>query len=178
VRKGQAYHKTRRSTPNQKAFICFLISELLILIVFLMLFHQSMPATKENTRQISGVVETVEYERAFSEYRLRIYVDGACYQFANLGVGAPTSNREIYENIREGETVTVQYVERLGVTGLERWVVDARSDRSIYRSIDEYNAQKRGVWILDIVLFSVFQAIWGLVLCVYWILFRKPHKRR
>jgi len=178
MRKDQGHYKTRRGTSNRKAFIGFLISELLILIVFLMLLYQSMPATENNTRQISGVVEKVEYERVFSEYRLRIYVDGVRYQFGNLGVGATYSNREIYENIREGETLTVRYVERLGVKGFENWVVDARSDRAVYRSIDEYNAQKRGVWILDIVLFSVFQAIWGLVLCVYWILFRKPHKRR
>ena len=150
----------------------------MIIIVFANLFYQSLPANKENVYQVSGIIEKTSYVRGYNEYRFRVYIDSECYQFSDMGIMGSYSNKELYDSIKEGEKITLQYCEKFGVTGKANWVVDARTDTKVYRSIDEYNAQKKGLPTFVIIIFVFFEIVWALVLSIYLILFCKKNKNR
>lgn len=134
--------------------------QLLILSCFISLFLNSKQIGLNQTISKDIVVEeTYLIHGGRIESRFIIFSDGKTFYFPNQTGQLQLSNSKLYDVISEGSLLSIIYFEKTGLFGTKNWVVDARNQETVYRSIEEYNKNKIGVIPMLVVLFLVVEII-------------------
>lgn len=135
--------------------------QLLILSCFINLLLNSKKIELNETISTDIVVgETNLIQRGHLESSFVVFSDGNTFYFPNQTGQLQLSNSKLYDVISEGSQLSIIYFEKTGLFGTKNWVVDARSEKIVYRSIEEYNKNKIGVIPLLVVLFLVIEIIY------------------
>ena len=147
--------------------IGFIVVQILIVIFCILSLDASKPLSYETIEQVEICVDDINYVRVLSEYQLNIFSDETKYTFAASGQLQPYSNSELYETIEIGDRIFIAYYKNRGVLGTYNWVVDARTESEIFRSIEIEEKSKKGAFIGIIIIFAVIEIFYIIVLCVY-----------
>lgn len=166
-RRTRFFRRVRRNLKNLKkrTIICVLLWQV-VLICFLVSGIDSGKNIKpEDTHQATI---TVEKTRHFSSAGGKgpdwfiVYSDSQKYYFNNFGIFSKYSNSYLDKNISAGEKLTLTYFEKYHLFANRNWVVDARSETEVYRTLDEYNERHAGVDVVTIVIFCIIEIIFWL----------------
>ena len=151
---------------SSKKYLRIALIQLMLLLMFLGCFYSSKPFEIQNVKQAVLIVDDISYERVISEYKFSFFSNSVKYQFSNKGVFSNYSNSELYEKIEIGDRITIKYVEEYGLFGKINWVVDARTETEVYRSIEDYSDQKIA-FIIICVFFYVVELLFLIVVTLY-----------
>ena len=170
-----------------KSLLVFAVIQCFLFSIFVPeIYDAFVPVNSENSKQIKIVVDETYYDSSGrSSAKFYIYSNGIKYRFSNFGISGKYSNRELSEMVREGDVLSITYIEKypFGVVN-EKWVVDARTETKVYRSLEEYNARKSPV--LNILFFGfielLFLSVFALYIVFHWkelklFSYRKKKKR-
>jgi hypothetical protein len=151
-----------------KAIIAFIIIELLLLFFFVGAIQESRQIEAEDTEQIVVTVDSTERIHALRFDRFYIYANGVRYKFSNIGAFAKSySNSELDREIKTGDVLTLTYYEKHTLFNGGLWVADARSENTVYRDFDEYNAAKNGVDVILTIIFVTFELVFAVAVVLY-----------
>ena len=146
-------------SPSKRHRFCVLVTiQLLLILVFTGLIRESITVDIKNTKQITVIVDEVQCFR-FLETRFNIYTDSEKYIFANSTALSDCSNSSLCDSISRGDELTIVYFEKNTMFGKRRIVVGAKTDIEVYRSIEGYNASKRGASTLAFIISAIIELV-------------------
>ncbi|MBP3923085.1 MAG: hypothetical protein J6D27_08970 [Ruminiclostridium sp.] len=152
------------NTTNKKQFvrglIIFIVVQVLITVFFFFLLIECSPVDLKDMKQLDIVVESIDYKRVISEYRMDIYSDSVRYSFNSRSTISECSVSELYDKIKVGDRLSVIFYEKNSIFDKQNLIIDARVETEIYRSVEEYNNGK-----------STLKTVIIFVLCIVEILF-------
>ena len=153
---------------DKKTVWCIVLTQIVILLLFLWGIYESKPVKMEDCTSEKIVVEDKEYARKlFGEYNCYVSYLKSDYVFPNLGVLGDYTSKELYEIIQIGETMEILYTKRLGIWGCQNLILDAESETGEYLDFDLYNQQKGKAFTAMIVIFSIVELIFlSVVVCI------------
>ena len=157
-----------------KRFFIIVCVQLMIISLFSLLLYESKSLNDKHIKQAIIVVDDIEYIRIMNEFRFSVFSNSIQYQFSNDGALSPYySNRDLYENVDVGDKLNIIYIEKYRLTGKQNLVVDARTEKEIYRSLEYYNTQKNYLRVFIIVFFSVVEMVYLFIISTYNIILKR-----
>ena len=150
----------------------FLVIQLIIILLFLFSYNISKPFDADELTKIYINVDSTDL------YTVRMYhsvfvinSNSNKYHFSSPGSNEPT-NYELQDKISPGDALAVTYYK----FGGNLWVVDARSDTEIYRSIDVQNNEQQDILKSTYIFFFMMEFVYLVVLIIYIRLSTSPIK--
>ena len=151
-----------------------LVIQTLILLLFLGSIYESKPVNIEDTKQETIIVEDTKYDRFLRERRFIVYSNHSKYRFSSIAVTSTYhTNSELNEDIVPGDRLSIIYTERYSLFGKVKWVIDARDETQVYRSMETYNKDKQGIVVVVIILFAFIELVFSACVFIYGVL-EKP----
>ena len=140
-------------------FLIVLAIQLMALFAFVRLLDTShLDANDIKSAQI--VVEDTRYSKIRRDYWLIIdATDANRYIFPARPTKSEYSTAQLNDLISKGDVLTVKYIEGLSLLGNSRFIVDARTEKDVYRSLEEYNRGKEGTDVVIVISFVVLELI-------------------
>lgn len=160
----------------KRMLIKFILGQIVILLVFVLLFQESKPIDINSCTNTRIIVEDKEYTRVYQEYKCRIFSNGIRYDFYNTGSSGKYTSKELYEKIVIGEILDISYINRYGFFGKYNLIVDAKDETNIYLDFNSYNLQKEKANISVIIMFSIIELVFLSAFIVAFIFNRKELK--
>ena len=163
----------RKCLKFVKRLIYFASIQLLIALLFFWCLHTTVPIQDDQIEQATVLVTCTTYrERPFS-YRFVIYSGSESYHFENLGVRGTYSNSDLYESIKEGDIISLEYIERDGIfDDKTKWVISAHTETKIYRTVEEFNGRMGRVALF--VMFGIIEILFLFVFIIF-LLWNRGH---
>jgi len=129
-----------------KQKVLFVILQTILVLVFIIILYQALPAFKSNTQTASGSVENIEYVSYIpgkglgTRYRLALYVNGDCFQIHNVfEFSNDATYSEILDRIKIGDEVEIRYIERFFFGRQDKFVVELQDNEGVYRTVETHN---------------------------------------
>ena len=129
-----------------KQKVLFVILQTILVLVFIIISYQGLPAIKSNTQTASGSVENIEYVSYISgkglgtRHRLALYVNGDCFQIHNVfEFSNDATYSEILDRIKIGDEVEIRYIERFFFGRQDKFIVELQDNEGVYRTVETYN---------------------------------------
>lgn len=96
-----------------RVLVGFAMIQFVLILVFALALNESRAIDVQQMKQVSIRVEDISYDRSVSEYRFCIYSGTEKYVFPNLGAFSEYSNRELYNEISVGDSISLEYYENI-----------------------------------------------------------------
>ena len=153
--------KRRGNKDNQSFWKRTVIIQLIILLMFFILFKNSIPCDAEQLQQTTIVVEEKTYFRQSKQgYHLICSYQTNRYRFPNLGIHAQYSNSDLHNLLTEGDQLTITYFESYSLLfGKHNYIVSASKENTELRTYEEYYKRKKGVSWAVCVLFGIIEVL-------------------
>ena len=165
--------KLRFSVVEKKTLrmlIVFVVIQLVIIFISVSFFRDSQPTSIEDVKRVDIVVDDAYCLPVMRENRLYVVSDSITYVFTSRPGAKEYSVSQIYKSIHEGDRLSLMYKETSSILGKVNFVVDARSETEIYRTLDGYNNGKKDLPLFVIIFSSVIEiAFIGIVLVSVWL---------
>ena len=150
-----------------RGLIIFIVVQVLIIASFSFLLIESRPVDLKDTKQLDIVVESIDYKRVISEYRMDIYSDSVRYSFNSRPTFSECSVSELYDKIKVGDRLSVIFFEKNSIFDKQNLIIDARAETGIYRSAEEYNNGKRTLMTVIIIVLCIVELLFFGVLALF-----------
>ena len=164
--------KNSKKRKFTKILIIFALVQLLIVGFLSMEIFQHQQANENNIKTITVTIEQIKKSQTFFsrvDDVVMICSDSVWYQF--LPVSTISNDEyginELYEALSVGDELTIQYHELTRLFERMNYIADARSENTVYRSIDEYNIRTRDGFKEDIIAISILEGLFLLFLGIY-----------
>ena len=166
--------KRKRKRKYQQKTRCvfyFLLIECIVLVLFCVVLDKSKPVDISQIKEASVIVEDTTYINSGQIRRFHIICDSETYIFSApwLAFGEYPLH-ELSKEIHIGDQLVVRYHERQGLSGVKKWIIDARSENNVYRSIDDYIESTKGVTTSVLIAFGVIE-LFIITIFVFWFLY-------
>ena len=140
-------------------FLIVLAIQLIALFAFVRLLDTShLDANDIKSAQI--VVQDTKHIKITRESWLVIdSSDADRYIFPARPTMSEYSTAQLNDLISKGDVLTVKYIEGLSLLGNCRFIVDARTEKDVYRSLEEYSRGKEGTDVVIVVSFVILDLI-------------------
>ena len=135
------------------------IGQIIIILLFSVLFYQSKPIDIKDCTSIEIVVDEKEYVHGYGEYKCRIISNEMRYEFSNTGIFGNYTLKELYQMISKGECIDIVYVERYLFFQKYNLIIDARNESNVYIDIDTYTAQREATFLILMTFVSFVEMI-------------------
>ncbi|MBQ8576070.1 MAG: hypothetical protein IJ447_08505 [Clostridia bacterium] len=161
-KKTRFFRRVKRNLKNLKkrTIVCAVLVQMLLVVFLVNGIIDSQPIKPEETQQATIIVEKKKYSSRPDWFI--VYSDSQKYYFNNFGVFGNYANSELNDSISVGEKLTLTYFEDYHLFANRNWVVDARSETEVFRTLDEYNEMHSGGDIAVIIIFCIFEIIFWL----------------
>ena len=180
--------KQKKLSKEQKArrnrirkVIRYALIQLLIIAVTLGLKYQSRFATPENTREVTEVVEGISLLPGLRYDRFYVHTASGVYRlYSYAKVRYDTFLRFYSQQVHIGDTLSMSYMGKLGIAGMENVVVAVSNGTEVLYTIENYNYMRIGGNWFFIGFFLFLEAnFWFLLgLKEHWFFGRKPQKKK
>lgn len=160
-----------------RQLFAIIVLQLIIIFIGFSLWDASQPINDNNSDifHIQITVDDTVYERSINQYLFYIVSDEERYYFSNSGVVSDNlSNRELYESVSVGDTLQIAYYENHNLFGVRKWVVDARTETQIYRSLESLAQDSIGGRVGAIFVFVFLEFVY--LICILCMFLLKKHK--
>ena len=145
------------------------------------MLHKNRIATPQNTREVTEVVEGISllpglrYDRFYVHTASGVY---RLYSYANVRYG--TFLRFYSQQVHIGDTLSMSYMGKLGIAGMENVVVAVSNGTEVLYTIENYNYGRIGsnCYIVGFSLFLEANFWFLLGLKEHWFFGRKPQKKK
>lgn len=144
----------------KKHILKVLITQLLLIILFSYALYLSRPASQSKITRINITVSQIQCEPTINEHILCIYSNDGKYIFPNLGPNVNWSRNELNNEIKVGDELTISYIRSYTVLGIRNWIVECENQSVQYRSMEEYNKQHDGLFVIEIFLFVLVEVLY------------------
>lgn len=158
---------------DKRTIICALLLQVLFICFLVNGINDSKTIKPEDTQQVTIVVEeTKHFESAGGRGPdwFIVYSDSQKFYFNNFGFFAQYSNSQLDESISVGEKLTLTYFEKYHLFANRNFVVDARSESEVFRTLDEYNKNFSYSDVAAIIIFCILEIIFWLFASLFIIL--------
>lgn len=150
-----------------RATIMFIVIQILIILLFSFLLIESRPIDSKDMKRLDLVVESIDYKKVISEYRMDIYSDSVRYSFNSRSVLSECSVSELYDKIKVGDRLSVIFFEKSSLFDKQNLIIDARTETEIYRSVDTYNNGKSSLVTVVIIILCIVEILFFGVLALF-----------
>ena len=150
-----------------RATIMFIVIQILIILLFFFLLIESRPIDSKDMKRIDLVVESIDYKKVISEYRMDIYSDSVRYSFNSRSILSECSVSELYDKIKVGDRLSVIFFEKSSLFDKQNLIIDARTETEIYRSVDTYNNGKSSLVTVVIIILCIVEILFFGVLALF-----------
>ncbi|MBQ8791472.1 MAG: hypothetical protein IJZ51_09190 [Ruminiclostridium sp.] len=150
-----------------RATIMFIVIQILIILLFSFLLIESRPIDSKDMKRLDLVVESIDYKKVISEYRMDIYSDSVRYSFNSRSVLSECSVSELYDKIKVGDRLSVIFFEKSSLFDKQNLIIDARTETEIYRSVDTYNNGKSSIVTVVIIILCIVEILFFGVLALF-----------
>ena len=171
--------KARRRCARKVAR--YALIQLLIIVMFLFMLHQNRIATPQNTREVTEVVEGISLLPGLRGYRFYVHTASGFYRFnSNTNDGDSDLMRSWSKRVQVGDTLSMSYMGKLGIAGMENVVVAVSNGTEVLYTIENYNYGRIGsnCYIVGFSLFLEANFWFLLGLKEHWFFGRKPQKKK
>ncbi len=157
--------------------------EMLILLLFLMIWQGSKPISTLSLETVSFSVEDVRYVHWSRGSRVYVFSDTDKYIFRSSGSTGGYSNSDIPAILERGDQICITYYTTRGLLGSNHWIVDAYTQTHKFRTIEGFISEQRGVTVISIIIFVIVEITYIPGVFAYlWIngifKFKKKRKKR
>ena len=143
-----------------RGLIIFIVVQVLIIASFSFLLIESRPVDLKDTKQLDIVVESIDYKRVISEYRMDIYSDSVRYSFNSRPTFSECSVSELYDKIKVGDRLSVIFFEKNSIFRRQKLSnAVRRTKEKTFRILGISNLRKVDAMMIESVLFPDLQAI-------------------
>ena len=142
-----------------RVFLIILVIQAIAIISFIRLIDLSH-LDAEDIKCAEIVVEGTSYIRITKHYWLIVdTTDTNRYVFPERQTTEEYSTSQLNASISRGDRLTIKYREEYSILGKSNFVVDARTENKIYRSLEEYIRGKKGTNAVIITSFAILELI-------------------
>ena len=150
-----------------RATIMFIVIQILIILLFSFLLIESRPIDSKDMKRLDLVVESIDYKKVISEYRMDIYSDSVRYSFNSRSILSECSVSELYDKIKVGDRLSIIFFEKSNLFDKQNLIIDARTETEIYRSVDTYNNGKSSLVTVVIIILCIVEILFFGVLALF-----------
>ncbi len=145
--------------------LCFV--QILIVVAFIRIFNVGQPISTHDTKQTDIIVEDIHLISTRRDAWLVIIAGSEKYLFERHSSFDTYPWEQLNKSISKGDKISLRYYEGYTIFGRSNWIVEARTETEIYRTLEEYNRAKQGVSIFVVIIFIIIEIVYALIAFVY-----------
>lgn len=147
--------KLKKHLRHYKPLYAVIFVQILIGLLFVQVLYDSRPINALPLESSVIVVEDICYERGISGRYISVYSNSEEYIFPRLGFHTSYPNGKLFDAITVGDKMFIKYFPKKELFSYKKYIVDAYTESKVLRTIEEYERGKNGVWIFELIIFTI-----------------------